>query len=248
VSTETGESWVAAREGQERWLHHLPRTRVVRDRRAWLVDLCRGQSVAHIGFADLGCERTNASDERWLHARVASSASRVVGLDVSATSVELARSRGFEAYEVDCTQIAAVESLGIHNFDIVLAGEVIEHLDNSGGFLRAMHSLACADGRLVITTPNARRLMDTFTAALGREIVHPDHTTIYSVRTLTALLARHEWDVVLTTTYANELEGRPRNLREAGLRSVGLFQKTLVRVAPYVADGLIVVAKPSRRS
>ncbi|MGX9727505.1 MAG: class I SAM-dependent methyltransferase [Candidatus Electronema sp. VV] len=41
-------------------------------------------------------------------------------------------------------------------FDIAIAGDVIEHVSNQGLFLDNIHRHLCSNGKLVITTPNAK--------------------------------------------------------------------------------------------
>ena len=41
-------------------------------------------------------------------------------------------------------------------FDVIIAGDVIEHVENQGLFLRNIHRHLRQDGKLVITTPNAK--------------------------------------------------------------------------------------------
>ena len=76
--------------------------------------------------------------------------------------------------------------------EVIIAGEIIEHLDDSGSFLDGLHSLVEPGGRLVITTPNSSGLLNAGAAAqAGYEVNHPDHVTLYSCFTLTNLLERH---------------------------------------------------------
>ena len=88
-----------------------------------------------------------------------------------------ASEHGFEAHAVDAQSPKAVASLGLEPADVVIAGEVVEHLDAPGPFLRAMRELAARDGLLVVTTPNAYRLLNVLAPTLGVELVHPDHTS-----------------------------------------------------------------------
>ncbi len=240
--------WVPRREGEQPWLTRLPRRPVVRDRNAWLVDAARGRRVAHVGFADVGCELTHRERGRWLHAQLADAASSIVGLDVTADAVEAACAEGYEAYAVDCTSLEDLRALELQPFDRVVVGEVIEHVDDPGGLLQAVGQLVRGGGDIVLTTPNARRFVDLVLALTGREVIHPDHVAIYSARTLTALLERHGWRVTELRTYLVATPPAPRGLKEAALRTVNLVGRLLASTSsPWVADGLIVVAVRAAR-
>ncbi|MBO0181221.1 hypothetical protein J0682_30075, partial [Vibrio parahaemolyticus] len=77
-------------------------------------------------------------------------------------------------------------------FDVIVAGEIIEHLNNPGLFLSGVRRFMHRDSKLVITTINAYCAMRFFVYALrGRrginEFVHPDHVAYYSYSTLRVL-------------------------------------------------------------
>ena len=124
-------------------------------------------------------------------------------VDVSEDGVRWAKEQGFDAHAVDAQSPDAVAGLGLEQADVVIAGEVIEHLDAPGPFLQAMTALVGPDGLLVITTPNAYRLLNFLAPASGRELIHPDHTAWHSPHTLRNLLERNGWHVEGAAYYRN---------------------------------------------
>ncbi|MFP5333815.1 MAG: class I SAM-dependent methyltransferase [Actinomycetes bacterium] len=220
------------------------------DRIQYIVSKVEGLRVCHVGFADVGCECTRSTTGDWLHERIVRAADSAVGLDIVGAAVTDARTRGYEAHQVDCTDPQAVAALDLGTFDLVVAGEVIEHLEEPGSFLRAMKALVRPDGRLLLTTPNAYRPQNALLALTSREWVHPDHVVQFSPRTLTVLLERCGWDVVEGATYLVPRTGStpaPTSLGQLLARTSNVVQRLLAkRVSPYVADGLVVVASPSR--
>jgi SAM-dependent methyltransferase len=233
-------------------VHRLPPARVV-DRASYLVDAARGRSVAHVGFVDRGCWAYHERLDTWLHAHLDAVATRSVGVDVDEAGVARARELGFEAHAVDCCDLDAVAALDLEPCEVVIAGEVIEHVDRSGDFLAGLHRLTAPGGRLVVTTPNASGLLNAGAAALvGYEVNHPDHVTLYSCFTLVNLLERHGWEIDEVATYIptvkdpGGLRGKVRVLA-AGARVVAGVERLLGKVGrPYAADGLIVSARPRR--
>lgn len=237
-------TWIPEREGELPWLHHLPRTTLLDDRTAWLVEAVRDKRVLHIGFVDAGCE-ISGRRRGWLHEDLARAATEIVGFDVAAEGVEAARRDGYEAYAVDCTDQNAVNATGLEPFDVVVLGEVIEHVANPGLLLEALKQTVAPGGRLVLTTPNANRLVNVMLAALRREILHPDHVAVYSPTTLRSLLERSGWSVTWVGTYLSpRRRKRPATPKEAVLFGLNALGRTASRVAPYIADGLILVAEP----
>ena len=138
--------------------HRLPREAPV-ERHAALLEAARGKRVVHVGFVDELVEQ-KVEGHVWLHARLAEVASELVGLDFSERGVAWAQAQGYEAHLVDCQSEEDVRALGLAPADVVVAGEILEHLDAPGPFLRAMRLLAKPEGELLVTTPNAYRLLN----------------------------------------------------------------------------------------
>lgn len=246
--SSVGQPMPAAGITQQDMVHRLPKAKLV-DRADFLVDAVRGRNAVHVGFVDSGCWEYHDRFDSWLHAHLDTAASGLIGLDLDASGVERAREMGFEAHTVDCSDAEAVARLGLAPADIAIAGEIIEHLDDSGSFLDGLHSLVRPGGKLIVTTPNASGLLNAGAAALaGYEVNHPDHVTLYSCFTLTNLMERHGWSVDSVATYVptlkefKALRGRMKVLG-AGARVVLGVERLLARLGrPFAADGLIIVA------
>jgi SAM-dependent methyltransferase len=221
-----------------RWRHPLPRRAPV-DRLEALVEAARGKRVVHVGFVDELLERKRAEGV-WLHERLAEVSTELVGLDSSEEGIARARALGHEAHAVDAQSPEAVAALGLARAEVVIAGEILEHLDAPGPFLRAMRELVGPDGQLVVTTPNAYRLLNFLVPFTGAELVHPDHTAWHSPRTLRTLLERGGWRV--------EELGYYRAPRRHGTPAANLARRAtaaLARIRPYWSDGLIAWARPT---
>lgn len=234
---------------QHEMVHRLPHAELV-DRFAYLRDLCAGRRVVHVGFVDLGCRELNVRSGVWLHEHLATTARELVGIDLDVAGVDDARARGYEAYAIDACDGAAVAAAGITPADVVVAGEVIEHLDDPGSFLRGVHHLVAPGGVLVVTTPNATGLVNAFSALVQSEVNHPDHVVMFTCRTLDAMLERQGWQPFEHRVYVQEVKSEGGTTRDrvlsGGARAVLGLERLLARFGrPFVADGLIVVARPA---
>ncbi len=229
----------------------LPRTRAV-DRIDYLCALAAHRRTFHIGFA--GETRASIEELRgnplWLHGRLAGVASSLVGLDVDPESVERARAAGFDAHAADATDREQLLGLGLEPANLVLAGEVIEHMERPGEFLDAVHQLTVPGGRLVVTTPNAASLLNPLAAMARFELINPDHVAFYSWYTLGNLLSRHGWHVTEFVTYHFPLAreawkgGGPAAMGRLLVR----VQSAAASLWPFLDFGLIAVASQSRVS
>ena len=223
-------------------VHQLPHARLV-DRITYLRDRARNRRVVHLGFADARCAAFQTTHDAWLHGTLAAVASEIVGLDIEDDGVLAARRAGYEAYRVDCRDREEVARLDLAPADVVVIGELIEHLDDPGSMLDAVTPLVAPDGVIVITTPNGHGLFNVCAALAGRELNHPDHVTLYSWYTLSNLLHRHGWSPIETALYIPVLKSAGADAKERmlvmGARVVLAAERLAAKVGrTYLADSL----------
>jgi 2-polyprenyl-3-methyl-5-hydroxy-6-metoxy-1,4-benzoquinol methylase len=205
------------------FMRKLPRLRVV-IRHEYLVDKCKGKSVLHLGAVD------NYNDEVCaLHKRLMKVSGSVVGLDIDSDGIERARANGVQ--NIIYGDLERLDEVNITDkFDMIIAGEIIEHLPNPGLFLAGIKRFFSPHTAMVVTTPDAFSLHRFAIALRGFEYVHPDHVCYYSYTTLQHLLVSHGFTVDEELAYL--LEGRLLKLR-----------KLLSRINFHFASGLIFAVK-----
>ena len=140
----------------------------------------RGRSVLDLGCAS-GWRRPD-----WFHGLIAHEAVELVGIDVDAAAVRELERRGFRTLVADATDF----DLG-RTFDVVHAGELIEHLDDARGFVRSVRRHLRADSQLVLTTPNPFCVSNFVYRLGGKAAVHREHVSWYCEDTLSHLLERN---------------------------------------------------------
>ncbi|MFQ5785437.1 MAG: class I SAM-dependent methyltransferase [Alphaproteobacteria bacterium] len=181
----------------------IPRARV--DRVDFLLDCCREREVLHLGCADHPYTRERLADGSWLHRALSEVAARCFGIDANAEVVRwLREDRGIANLAVGDAE--ALDALDAGRFDVVVAGEIIEHLANPGRFLETAHAVLKPEGRLVITTTNAFCLRRFLRIPFGVESVHPDHVYYFSHVTLAGLARRFGY--ALEAAYGYRLPNR----------------------------------------
>lgn len=104
----------------------------------------------NIEILDFGCGRG------WLSQRL-SEFGRVTGVDLSDEAINKAK-QNFPDIDFICLDAAADlhQSLQYKKFDLVVSSEVIEHIVLQQDYLNNMTSLLAANGKLILTTPNAK--------------------------------------------------------------------------------------------
>lgn len=204
--------------------------------------MCEGKKVLHLGCTNWPYTLDAIKAGMLLHTELAKVSRELYGFDFDQEGIDVLASRGVEnLYRADLEKLDEVNLN--ETFDVIIAGEMIEHLNNPGQFLDGIKRFMNADTDLVVTTVNAYSGMRFLVYGLrGRggelEPVHPDHIAYYSYSTLKLLLERHKFRVENFLFYDLGTEHRPAN---GGLRN--FLNDVCVKIAPQWADGVIAVAR-----
>jgi SAM-dependent methyltransferase len=163
---------------------------LVRDRGAWLERLCAETApgeVAHIGCTDSPYTEERLTAGVLIHQQLLRVAP-VTGFDVDADALGLLRRALPDERFVLADVTAGVPEAERGRYQLVVAGEVLEHVADADAFLCGCRRLLCSGGRLCVTVPNACSPKIGLRSLAGREVIHPDHRTYYGPRTLARTL------------------------------------------------------------
>jgi SAM-dependent methyltransferase len=204
---------------------------LIYDRVAYLCGLATGRSVLDIGVVEH--TRTAVENPNWLHGKLKLCAARCIGVDVLEEEVKYLCGRG---YDVACADITKAPVPG--KFDLIIGGEVLEHLDSPGKFMENCAAMLAIEGRLVITVPNPWYANAILKSARRSSVFvdSADHVAWYDASVLYELGQRHGLELekftgvgtANATTLKAKLFFRLRPLLiGAGLNS-NLFAKTII--------------------
>ncbi len=122
------------------------------------------------------------------------------------------------------------ETIYLHKkFDVIVAGDIIEHLYNPGLFLQNMKKHLKNDGVLFISTPNIRSR-----CVLPFYKTNPEHTLWHDRWTIQTLLAGYGYAIQNLYFY-------PGNQRLPFL--LELCRRFYGRLMPSLSEGMIILAK-----
>ena len=170
-------------------MNHFPIPRSQVDRIKFIIDFARGKSVLHLGCADYPYTLERLESGTWLHQMVSGVAASCLGVDSDEETVAWLRdTQGIS--NVIHGNAEKLDELDLGRFDVVLAGELIEHLNNPGMFLDSAKTVMKPEGRLLITTTKAFCFRRFIRIPFGIESIHPDHTYYFSHVTLSCLAQR----------------------------------------------------------
>jgi 2-polyprenyl-3-methyl-5-hydroxy-6-metoxy-1,4-benzoquinol methylase len=163
----------------------------VRDRMAIIEPHARNRSVLDVGCVDARPGREDSAarldrKEDLLFRSLAACCSGLVGVDIDAEGVSVLKERG---HNVVCADASTMD-LG-RAFDVIVAGEVIEHVSDAHAFLTNLAAHMHEQSVLVVSTPNpfhAKQIRRIYRH--GRPAVHEQHVAWYDPITLQAALRR----------------------------------------------------------
>ncbi|MFI1467789.1 class I SAM-dependent methyltransferase [Streptomyces wuyuanensis] len=224
------------------FVHRLPVGPVMPERDALLLELCAGRRVLHIGCADSPLTEERLDDGSILHARLLKTASAVLGADIDAGGIELLRNRlGGEYTVMDVSDPADRSVAAAFKPDIVLAGDVIEHVRDAASFLRGIAELMREAGNgaeLILSTPNGLAFKGMVNTMRGWESIHPDHVYVFTPASLARLVS--DCGLHPSRWLFYHVLGSGKRVRERFLRAAS---HAAVRLRPAFSEGLVLVCK-----
>lgn len=159
-----------------------------------LSELCRGKDVLNLGCVNHTLEAVQRPN--WQHGKLAEVARSILGLDYEKEAVDSLSKQGYNVRYADAQSFDLREEFP-RGFQVIVASEIIEHLNNPGNFLDCSRKHLADDGILIITTPHAYGVAFFMEILIfGEEKINDDHTMTFSRKNLTHLLKRNQLDVV----------------------------------------------------
>ena len=162
---------------------------------------------------DIGC----SSGDWALHWK--SRGWQAFGIDIDRKHLDIARSRGIDAKFCDLN--ADKIPFPNNSFDLVFAGEVIEHLVDTDGFVAELMRVTKPAGYVLITTPNLasfenrlRLMLGVYPIWLNYNLEGSGHVRGYTPRVLKSQLSFHglrvirhlgNWVPVIPQHFADDL-------------------------------------------
>ena len=203
---------------------------------------CVGKRVLHLGCTNYPYTQESIDNQMLLHSELESVAADLWGIDSDQAGIDILSSNGSKQILLgDLENLDKVEL--DQTFDVIVAGEMIEHLNNPGLFFEGIKRFMGDGSQLIVTTINAyggmRFLWYGLKGRRGRvEFVHPDHVAYYSYSTIKVLLERHELHLENFLFYDIGREHRPHNKW-----FLNAINDVCVTIAPQWADGVIAICR-----
>ena len=219
---------------------HLGKTKVV-NRVEYILKACKDEkSILHLGCVDSPFVEDRIVKGQLLHQRICAIAPNVAGVDLDSKGIQIMQDRlGIKnLYEGNIEELDTLD-LG-SKYSLVLAPEIVEHINNPGLFFGAVSKVMERNGVLLITVPNALFIKSFVHAMLRREKVHPDHNFYFSPVTLRRLIESNGFSVLEMFPYWSDPRRGVLGILD---RVFGSFK----HLSAWLGDGLVVCARPEIR-
>ena len=213
------------------------------DRINFVVSNCAGKNVLDLGcFDETALIKKNSG--MWLHEQIAKVAKFVYGIDnsVSLKDKQISVSRNSKIVFGDVTDLKETDDFAP---DIIVAGEIIEHLPNAQDFLKKIKSLY-GGKQLICTTVNASSFTNSLLSLFKRESCHKDHLQVYSfktINTLCRLAGFEDWEILTYHVYFTEMILTSKGIKKFIVKAAEKVVNIMEWIFPLASGGLILYVK-----
>jgi SAM-dependent methyltransferase len=208
----------------------------------FIKNACQGKKVLHLGCTNYPYTEEAIEKDVLLHNDLLKISNELYGFDFDQAGIDILTKSGVNnLYQADLEALDEVDVK--ESFDVIIAGEIIEHLRNPARFLQGIQRFMSHETQLVITTINAycalRFLIYGIRGKGGKnEPVHPDHVAYYSYKTLSLAIERENLDLEKFYFYDVGVEHRQFNPWY-----YNVINDVCVKFSPQLSDGVIAVCK-----
>ncbi len=160
------------------------------DRMEIIKKYIKGRDVLDLGCVDHDDE--TRKEHIWLHKFIVDNSRSTLGIDTEKEEIEKLKDIGYNV------MYGNVENMVLGGeFDVIVAGELIEHLHNPGRFLINIKKNLKKEGFLILTTPNPYNFRNIYNILFKKTPkVRKDHTCYYCPQTISFLARKNGFSVV----------------------------------------------------
>ena len=211
----------------------------------FILDNCKGRRVLDVGCVQHTWEQS-LRNPNWLHRRIREVSASCVGVDYLADDVERLRALG---YDIVVGDVLRDDPPG--TFEVVVLGDLIEHLENPVRLLDYAAAALEPGGKVLVTTPNATYLGQFVTVlARRRPDINPEHVMIFDPFTFRNLVERSPLEleklVWLAPSWRALWNSRFRIVRKAVSPTVARLTARVVGWRPYLNSDFAAVLRTRR--
>jgi hypothetical protein len=151
----------------------------------------KGKNVIHVGCVDhIPLIDSKIRNNEWVHKLITDHTTKCIGIDTNAEGIEYIQSK-YNYKNVVCADLLTdtISELNDISWDLMVLGEILEHVDNPVSFLQQIRERYSSVVRqIIITVPNAFSHIQQKKLANNIEMINSDHRYYFSPYTLAKIL------------------------------------------------------------
>lgn len=181
---------------------------------------------------DMGCGDGTISK------RIKNTGNEVVGIEISNNAIRKAKEKKIKVYDLSLNSDWSKEIS--ERFDIVFAGEIIEHILDTDHFLQNIKEVLKRKGKLIITSPNVAALGRRLMLLVGvnpflettRRLGDAGHVRYFTHASLEKLLRENDFQILSSSSLIVNLHTSGR-----------IYSKLLAKLIPTFGNNIIISAQ-----
>jgi len=151
-----------------------------------ILQLCEDKRVVHLGCCDhVPLIEQKINSNRWLHDLLTKNSKECIGIDIDLDAISFIEKQFkiTNVFHADITK-ELPEEVNKSNWDFLVLGEILEHIDNPVDFLSKIKKNCPNIKNIIISVPNAQSL--TFAEGIKQNIeyINTDHRYWFTPYTL----------------------------------------------------------------
>lgn len=162
-----------------------------------ILEKCKNKNILHIGATASPYHKIRAKKKKLLHQKIDCVCKKQIGLDFDKKAIKSLKKYNLKNIFYGDIVIDKYDSKIKNNeYDIIIFGDVIEHLSNPGLALNNLKKFMNKNTILILTTPNVWSIYNLRNIFLKKEIVHPDHTFWPSKKTMDKMITKANFKII----------------------------------------------------
>ncbi|MEE9525448.1 MAG: methyltransferase domain-containing protein, partial [Candidatus Woesearchaeota archaeon] len=189
-------------------------------RNNFILKYIKNKNVLDLGF--LGENEKRLFSE--LHEFILDNSKSVLGVDIHQERISKLKEANYSVIDDDVIELKKIKTKGT-KFEVIIAGELIEHLDDPGKFLNNLKNVLDTNGLIIFTTPNIFSLRYILRHLIfgqenpywknRKEEIKYGHVTGFSKMLLKNLLLRKGFEIIdFSYVIKNEYKGIKGNIEK----------------------------------
>jgi hypothetical protein len=208
---------------------------ILTTRKDKLIELVKGKNIIHVGCVDhMELIAARKKQGLWMHDLLMQNSKRCLGIDINKEGIDYLKNtlKIGDVFYNDLGSDNLCNEILNADWDYIVLGEIVEHLDNPTSFLDKIRThYGHKIKNIVITVPNAFKLKNFKNSLKNFEEINSDHRFWFTPYTISKILikAGYKVDEILMC------------LNDGDINARGLVSKRIYTKYPLLREDIVAI-------